>query len=1132
LRKKRVNKVDKHEYKLRADEIKALIQEKRYKEAVEIADTIDWKGIKRAMTLCTISDLYKINKRYKDALEILLLAYDINPGSRMILYSLCELSLKVNDIVNAIEYCKEFQQVAPQDSGRYILQYKIYTTIGNSLEDRISVLEEFQRVDCKDKWMYELAHLYHLAGEGIKCVEECNQVIIYFGEGKYVIKALELMRLHTPLSPEYELLYNTLTTPVEDIKIGALDLGQYNPDDLQRELASNLQEVLTSESVSEISIPVSETAYSEFYESEITYSEISFSESESEAPVYYESEASAPEPEDRIYEAPVQEPAAIEEAAQDDSLYNTTMYKPITIDIPLEDEATKIMDVRAVNRALEHTSDALAEPVYEETDKEEPVYEVPKKEAVRITPPSDTGFKGQVIEPHKSWDMHEIDLGISDNSAIKYPNYDDMVSVEGDGQLSIVMPEQERVDKQITGQISIDDILLEWERMKTESDRKWQEGIKQSVISKTNDMFANFEREAQNGLLEELEISTRDGEKVTLSVEEQKEMLFGNSDEGRTESESESLYEEIILIEDDMGGVLVVDGTGSSESLETVSFESESETETESESVSEITSDGQENSEAPVSNGDISEIFYSEEADYINGEGAVSSDENTVAESVNSESITEDYNDVYTGQDEPGPTLEGLSFDRTPFLSDKKEEESNEVSDDTSPMPNLEDLDYLMKFASNIEEKEIADKAIFGVAQMMADGNDKPGDIFKNETEAEDVILNVSEAETSEEPVEQPSESESEDILLALFGEQETSETSEVPESESVILEFAEVSEAESSDTAPTESESENKSETEETAESESAEIADEISASSDETYSEEASSSESESDEIIEAESEQGQEVSDNNDSAHEASSDEGEQALETESEPGLTEEQKERFDDFIYVEGMEEQIVNALNKISMEASHGNIIIGSEDVDGAVDLGKEIVQDMFESGIFTGKFGKTKGSSLNNKDLNETFEKFADGAIIIQDVGDLKPETINALEKKLSDPELNVIVILTANYRAKHKFIMNNTEFMKHFDISIDLISMETRELADYAVEYARLCECSIDEVALLALHTKIEEKQTNTHAVRISEVREIIDNAKAEAKRFSLSLIGDVLFGRRHDDEELFVLKEKDFD
>ena len=199
--------MDKYEYKIKADEIKELIGDGEYGLAADIADGIDWRRVKSVTMLCTISDLYKINRRYEDAKNMLLLAYDRRPGGRIILYSLCELCIKTGDLVRALSCYKEFVQVAPKDSGRYVLQYKIYAAQNVGLKERIGVLEELKKKDYREKWGYELAYLYHCAEMSSKCVEECDQVVTYFGYGKYVMKALELKMQHQDLSPMQQEIY-------------------------------------------------------------------------------------------------------------------------------------------------------------------------------------------------------------------------------------------------------------------------------------------------------------------------------------------------------------------------------------------------------------------------------------------------------------------------------------------------------------------------------------------------------------------------------------------------------------------------------------------------------------------------------------------------------------------------------------------------------------------------------------------------------------------------------------------------------------------------------------------------------------------------------------------------------------
>ncbi|MFI3236490.1 MAG: hypothetical protein R3Y47_00510 [Lachnospiraceae bacterium] len=199
--------MDKVEYKILTEEIKKLINKGEFVKAVQIADRIDWNKVHSIMMLCTISDLYKANRRFEDAKDLLYLAYKRSPNSRTILYSLCDLSIKLEEFISAIEYYKAFVEVAPKDSGRYVLQYRLYQAQEANIEDRIEVLVALKKKEYIEKWAYELAYLYHRIGLATECVEECDELILWFGEGKYVNKAMELKMLHQPLSEKQEYKY-------------------------------------------------------------------------------------------------------------------------------------------------------------------------------------------------------------------------------------------------------------------------------------------------------------------------------------------------------------------------------------------------------------------------------------------------------------------------------------------------------------------------------------------------------------------------------------------------------------------------------------------------------------------------------------------------------------------------------------------------------------------------------------------------------------------------------------------------------------------------------------------------------------------------------------------------------------
>ena len=555
--------MDKSEYKLRAEEIKDLISRGEYAQAAEIADTIDWRRVKSVMMLCTISDLYKINRRYEDARDMLLLAYERRPGGRTICYSLCELSIKMEEYVQAIEYYKEFVQVAPKDPGRYILQYKLYEAQDVSLEERIAVLEELKKRDYREKWAYELAYLYHRVGLAARCVEECDELILWFGEGKYVIKAMELKMLHQPLTPEQQEKYdhrfdapgtqqysqNYAQDPgygqneTYDPNQGYVQDGSYDPNQGYAQGGSYdpNQGYAQDGSYDQNQGYVQDGGYepNQGYVQEETYEQVTG--------------------DTRVYEPmqPVQPQQAPAQPAEDDfDIHVKTMDVGQYNTINLQEElAAGLREVLSEDHAKE-TSDSITrsivapmidpgdsdtesldypeiadvseddlEPETEQMESSEVFFgetgeigdlsQVPQVETEEILPEEPvvarrTDVVPELSEVQKTPEVQEI---VKEPETQKVPEAPveppkelaDVLAQESDGQISLVMPEAESIEKQITGQMNIEDILAEWERKKKENLEKREEEVRQHVLQQTGAMFTEFEQAVRDGLLEKLE---------------------------------------------------------------------------------------------------------------------------------------------------------------------------------------------------------------------------------------------------------------------------------------------------------------------------------------------------------------------------------------------------------------------------------------------------------------------------------------------------------------------------------------------------------------------------------------------------------------------------------------------------
>jgi len=199
--------LDKTEYHLKLDELTRCVQEQDFNNALQIAESIDWRRVKSIRTLSMVADIYEVNKDYRNCKDILLLAYDRASIGKSILYRLVEISLKLGEVDEAVDFYTEYTEVAPNDNSRYILKYKIYKARRSPLADQISILEEYKDKEYTERWAYELATLYSKAGDNQRCVDACDDLILWFSEGKYVVKAMELKMKYQPLAPSQQDLY-------------------------------------------------------------------------------------------------------------------------------------------------------------------------------------------------------------------------------------------------------------------------------------------------------------------------------------------------------------------------------------------------------------------------------------------------------------------------------------------------------------------------------------------------------------------------------------------------------------------------------------------------------------------------------------------------------------------------------------------------------------------------------------------------------------------------------------------------------------------------------------------------------------------------------------------------------------
>ncbi len=932
--------MDKSEYKLRAEEIKDLISRGEYAQAAEIADTIDWRRVKSVMMLCTISDLYKINRRYEDARDMLLLAYERRPGGRTICYSLCELSIKMEEYVQAIEYYKEFVQVAPKDPGRYILQYKLYEAQDVSLEERIAVLEELKKRDYREKWAYELAYLYHRVGLAARCVEECDELILWFGEGKYVIKAMELKMLHQPLTPEQQEKYDhRFDAPGSHIpsQNSVQDNGYSGNESYEQGYAKDgsydqEQGYAQDGSYDQDQSYAQDSSYdqNQSYVQDSGYDQVN-GDTQIYDPVQPAQQETPTQPVQDDYDIHVKtmdvgqyntinlqaELAAglrevLGEEPKGDTAKATSDSITRSIVAPMMDSDTESLDYPEIAEVSEDDLEPETEQIegsevfFGETGEIGDLSQVPEVETEEILPEEPASLKKQDVVP----ELSKAEVEPEATTPVEPPKeLANVLAQESDGQISLVMPEAESIEKQITGQINIEDILAEWERKKKENLEKREEEVRQHVLQQTGAMFTEFEQAVRDGLLEKLEKEKAVDADTVTDTDEVEEL------------------EEIADVND--------------------------ETEKAPAEVSE---------EEPEPEPADTDIVDTEEVEELEEEPAVAEYEE--------ESATEEPDAVVDMEVTQEPAAE------IPEVPEETTAEIEEASEETTA-----------------ETEEASEESV---------------------------------AEAEEEPEE-------------AVEEVHEDEQPQTPEPPAVERDKAKVR---------------------------------------------------------------------------------------------ALTREERELYAPFIQSKSAREQLVKAIDNISLAAYTGNVIITGEEGMDTLSLAKNMIREIQATDSnFSGKVAKISGRALNKKDAAETLNRLQNGALIICKASEMNNKTVDTMYKALQQENQGIVIILEDTRKEIDRFLEKYEKLQESFTSRMDVEALSNDTLVAFGRQYAREREYSIDELGVLALHTRIEDMQTIDHVVTVVDVKEIVDEAIAHANKKTLKHFFDVLFAKRYDDEDMIILTEKDF-
>lgn len=443
--------MDKYEYRLKAEQIEKLVKKKDYQTAVKISDTIDWRRVKNLNMLYIVADLYEAVERYEDCMEILNIAYDRAPVGRMLLYKMTEIATRTHNFEEAIKLYREFVKAAPHDQSRYILKYQIYRERGSSLDDQIKTLKEYKTHEYQEKWAYELASLYDQAGMQEDCVRECDELILWFSEGEYVTKAMELKMKYEPLTPVQQDKYDHRYQTGASVNVGeddyeerevSVNTDKFSTINLQAELAANLDEMLQKDE-GDIDVPDLGLGATE----ELTIPEV---------------EEIGPEPvEESVESEPVEKSIEPEELTVPDIPAIEEIIEPEPMEESMEPEELMMEELEPEELKMEELmpEELEPEPVVEEIEPEpEPVVEEIEPEPVV-----------EEIEPEPVVEDIEPEPVVEEIEPEPEPVIEELKPepVVEDIELE---PEEPQLIKQITGRIEIDKILQEWDNKKSETE--------------------------------------------------------------------------------------------------------------------------------------------------------------------------------------------------------------------------------------------------------------------------------------------------------------------------------------------------------------------------------------------------------------------------------------------------------------------------------------------------------------------------------------------------------------------------------------------------------------------------------------------------------------------------------------
>ena len=1066
--------MDKYEYRVKTEQMLDHLEKKEYQKAMDIAESIDWRRVKNASMLNTVSEIYEYNGEFKKGRDILFLAFDRAPGSRKIVYRLGTLALKIKDIREATDCYEEFVKLAPKDPNQYILKYKILRTQGAALSDQIAALEEFKKAEYIEKWAYELAKLYDEAGMTAECLEECDDLILWFSEGKYVYLAMELKMKYKPLTPLQQEKYDSRPgavkkqpEPVKQTESTLEEVDDENEYDegSEEEVQESTVQRIDDAQVQEIPpepVPMQEEFEipEEAAQADVVPEEVvpEATAAVEETPMYREEEPEA------SVETPEEHTSAIKQVVTGATLEEALAQGvAVASGINIEEEAMKEREDEILANGQMMIDDILQKWEAKQKDHEEAIAKQKAKDEERIQKEREQARIRQEEE------RKEVERKAAEAEARRKAEEEARRKAEEEARRKA---EEEAARK----------------AAEEEARRKAEEEAARKAAEE--EARRKAEEEAARKAAEEEARRKAEEEAARKAAEE--EARRKAEEEARRKAEEEAARK---AAEEEARRKAEEEAARKAEEEAADEKESERNTQRIPDDIVRLME------EMESENEDSEDEIYEEELE--DGPGM-------------DEDFIEGIEDELDGLDMNGSSFEEGDFDEGDFEEEDLEGEDFDEADFEEEDLEGEDFDE-----GDFEEEDF-DEEDFDEADFEEEDLDEEEleEADFDEDDDEDDFEDIDDEETDFDEGDFEEDMDEED-----FDEEEIDDDEE--------LDFGEDLEGEDFDEADFEEEDLDEGDFDEGDFDEEDFDEEEI---EDEDDTEELEIEEP-SEEEIQARIKKskggvpfdtGFVVTGRYDLS--ATSEIGLKA-------GLTEEQKKLFSYFVPVRGMSEQIVEVLDndrRAQREGTSktGNLLVIGRKGSGKTVLAVDIVKAIQKQrNLKQGKVAIVTGESLNKKELTNIIQKLRGGAIIIEHAGKLNSRTVKELNYLMEKKTGELLFVLEDQRKPLERLMTANPEFKKKFSSKLELPVFINDELVTFGQTYAKENGYKLDEMGILALYSRIDVMQREDHAVSVAEVKEIMDEAIAHSQKANVKHLARRVFGKGTDDSDRIILKEEDF-